>query len=77
LNLSKNWSEEATFEPPFTSTPNFDNVASKAESVGISKAYLFYGGIVETGKLDVSAVKIVNVHPENPSKYGLPTVMER
>jgi alanine dehydrogenase len=25
--------------------------------------------------LDISAVKIVNVHPKNPSKYGLPTVM--
>jgi len=26
-------------------------------------------------ELDVSAVKIVNVHPENPSRYNLPTVM--
>ena len=26
-------------------------------------------------ELDVSAVKIVNSHPENPTKYGLPTVM--
>ena len=26
-------------------------------------------------ELDVSAVKIVNVHPDNPSKYHLPTVM--
>ncbi len=26
-------------------------------------------------KLDVSAVKIVNVHPDNPTKNGLPTVM--
>jgi len=25
--------------------------------------------------LDISAVKIVNVHPENPTKNGLPTVM--
>ncbi len=25
--------------------------------------------------LDISAVKIVNVHPDNPSKQGLPTVM--
>ena len=26
-------------------------------------------------KKDISAVKVVNVHPNNPSKYGLPTVM--
>jgi len=26
-------------------------------------------------ELEVSAVKIVNSHPENPTKYGLPTVM--
>ncbi len=26
-------------------------------------------------RLDVSAVKVVNVHPENPKKHGLPTVM--
>jgi alanine dehydrogenase len=25
--------------------------------------------------LDVSAVKVVNVHPQNPAKHGLPTVM--
>jgi alanine dehydrogenase len=27
------------------------------------------------GQLNVSAVKVVNVHPENPKKYSLPTVM--
>jgi len=26
-------------------------------------------------KLDISGVKIVNVHPQNPGKFGLPTVM--
>ncbi|HDJ26043.1 MAG TPA: alanine dehydrogenase [Candidatus Bathyarchaeota archaeon] len=26
-------------------------------------------------KLDISAVKVVNVHPDNPSKHKLPTVM--
>ncbi len=47
------------------------------------KLYLFYGrysGDLRTmpsylEQLDVSAVKVVNVHPENPKKYGLPTVM--
>ncbi len=46
------------------------------------KPYLFfekYGGDLRVmpsylEKLDISAVKIVNSHPENP-KYGLPTVM--
>jgi alanine dehydrogenase len=48
-----------------------------------AKLYLFYGrysGDLRTmpsylEQLDVSAVKVVNVHPENPKKYGLPTVM--
>jgi len=26
-------------------------------------------------ELDISAVKIVNVHPDNPAKHKLPTVM--
>jgi len=43
-------------------------------------SYAKYGGDLRTmpsylEKLDVSAVKVVNVHPENPKKYGLPTVM--
>jgi alanine dehydrogenase len=48
-----------------------------------AKLYLFYGkygGDLRTmpsylEQLDVSAVKVVNVHPKNPKKYGLPTVM--
>jgi alanine dehydrogenase len=48
-----------------------------------AKLYLFYGkysGDLRTmpsylEQLDISAVKVVNVHPENPKKYGLPTVM--
>ncbi|NIR86359.1 alanine dehydrogenase [Candidatus Bathyarchaeota archaeon] len=47
------------------------------------KLYLFYDkydGDLRTmpsylEQLDVSAVKVVNVHPENPKKHGLPTVM--
>jgi len=48
-----------------------------------SKSYLYYGR--HNGDLrcmpsyleesDISAVKVVNVHPENQCKYGLPTVM--
>jgi len=48
-----------------------------------AKPYLFYkkyNGDLRTmpsylEKLDISAVKIVNVHPDNPSKYHLPTVI--
>ncbi|MEM2312510.1 MAG: alanine dehydrogenase [Candidatus Nezhaarchaeales archaeon] len=48
-----------------------------------AKIYLFYekyGGDLRSmpsylENLDVSAVKVVNVHPQNPEKYGLPTVM--
>jgi alanine dehydrogenase len=47
------------------------------------KIYLFfksYNGDLRTMPsyiegLDVSAVKVVNVHPDNRTKYGLPTVM--
>ena len=47
------------------------------------KVYLYfkkYNGDLRTmpsylEELDISAVKIVNVHPDNPSKYKLPTVM--
>jgi alanine dehydrogenase len=48
-----------------------------------AKIYLYYkkyGGDLRAmpsflENLDVSAVKIVNVHPQNPAKNGLPTVM--
>jgi alanine dehydrogenase len=48
-----------------------------------AKLYLYfskYNGDLRTmpsylEELDISAVKIVNVHPDNPSKYKLPTVM--
>ncbi len=48
-----------------------------------AKVYLFYNkykGDLRAmpsylEELDISAVKIVNVHPENNTKYGLPTVM--
>jgi len=48
-----------------------------------AKIYLFYkkyNGDLRTmpsylEELDISAVKIVNVHPENRTKYNLPTVM--
>ena len=48
-----------------------------------AKIYLYfnkYNGDLRTmpsylEELDVSAVKIVNVHPDNPSKHKLPTVM--
>ena len=48
-----------------------------------AKLYLFYekyGGDLRTmpsylEQLDISAVKVVNVHPENPKKHSLPTVM--
>ncbi len=48
-----------------------------------AKVYLFfkkYNGDLRTmpsymEELDVSAVKVVNVHPDNRTKYGLPTVM--
>jgi alanine dehydrogenase len=48
-----------------------------------AKIYLYYtkyGGDLRAmpsflEDLDISAVKIVNVHPENPTKKGLPTVM--
>jgi len=48
-----------------------------------AKLYLFYNkykGDLRAmpsylEKLDVSAVKVVNVHPENRVKYGLPTIM--
>jgi alanine dehydrogenase len=47
------------------------------------KTYVFfekYGGDFRAmpaylESIDVAGVKIVNVHPENPAKYGLPTVM--
>lgn len=48
-----------------------------------AKSYLYYGK--HNGDLrcmpsymeesDISAVKVVNVHPENPYRFGLPTVM--
>ncbi len=43
-------------------------------------SYCRYGGDLRTmpsylEKLDISAVKVVNVHPENPKRYSLPTVM--
>jgi alanine dehydrogenase len=48
-----------------------------------AKIYIFYNkynGDLRTmpsylEKLDISAVKIVNVHPDNRAKYNLPTVM--
>ena len=48
-----------------------------------AKPYLFYekyGGDLRVmpsylENMDISAVKIVNVHPNNPSRYSLPTVM--
>ena len=48
-----------------------------------AKIYLYfskYNGDLRTmpsylEELDISAVKIVNVHPDNPSKHKLPTVM--
>jgi alanine dehydrogenase len=48
-----------------------------------AKTYLYYrkyGGDLRTmpsylEDLDISAVKIVNVHPDNPSKHKIPTVM--
>src|SRR4030067_3436264 len=48
-----------------------------------AKVYLYfkkYNGDLRTmpsylEQLDISAVKIVNVHPDNPSKHKLPTVM--
>jgi len=48
-----------------------------------AKLYLFYGkykGDLRTmpsylEQMEVSAVKVVNVHPENPKKHGIPTVM--
>jgi alanine dehydrogenase len=48
-----------------------------------AKIYLYYkkyGGDLRAmpsflEDLDISAVKVVNVHPENPRKNGLPTVM--
>ena len=48
-----------------------------------AKLYLYfnkYNGDLRTmpsylEELDISAVKIVNVHPDNPSKHKLPTVM--
>jgi len=48
-----------------------------------AKLYIFYNkykGDLRTmpsylEELDISAVKIVNVHPENRTRYGLPTVM--
>jgi alanine dehydrogenase len=48
-----------------------------------AKIYLYYrkyGGDLRAmpaflEDLDISAVKIVNVHPQNPAKNGLPTVM--
>ena len=47
------------------------------------KSYLFYtedNGDLRTmpsylEELEISAVKIVNVHPDNPKKYKLPSVM--
>jgi len=61
--------------------------AFKAKGLGHAqmpaKIYLFYNkykGDLRAmpsylEELDISAVKIVNSHPENPTKYGLPTVM--
>ncbi|MBE0512373.1 ornithine cyclodeaminase family protein, partial [Candidatus Bathyarchaeota archaeon] len=61
--------------------------AFKAKGLGHAqmpaKVYLFYkkykGDLRAMPsyleELDISAVKIVNVHPENRAKYGLPTVM--
>ena len=61
--------------------------AFKAKGLGHAqmpaKVYLFYNkykGDLRAmpsylEELDISAVKIVNVHPENRAKYGLPTVM--
>jgi len=48
-----------------------------------AKLYLFYPkykGDLRTmpsylEQMDISAVKVVNVHPENPKKHGLPTVI--
>ena len=48
-----------------------------------SKVYLQYAkynGDLRTmpaylERLDTSAFKLVNVHPDNPKKYGMPTVM--
>ncbi len=62
-------------------------LAFKAKGLGRAqmpaKTYIFYGkykGDLRAmpsylEELDISAVKIVNSHPENPTKYGLPTVM--
>jgi len=62
-------------------------LAFKQKGLGLvqmpAKIYLYYskyGGDLRAmpsflEDLDISAVKIVNVHPENPSKNGLPTVM--
>jgi len=61
--------------------------AFKAKGLGHAqmpaKIYLFYNkykGDLRAmpsylQELDISAVKIVNSHPENPTKHGLPTVM--
>jgi len=61
--------------------------AFKAKGLGHAqmpaKVYLFYNKYKGDLRampsyledLDISAVKIVNVHPENRAKYGLPTVM--
>ena len=61
--------------------------AFKAKGLGNAqmpaKIYLFYNkykGDLRAmpsylEELDISAVKIVNSHPENPTKHGLPTVM--
>ena len=61
--------------------------AFKAKGLGHvqmpAKVYIFYNkykGDLRAmpsylEELDISAVKIVNVHPENRAKYGLPTVM--
>ena len=61
--------------------------AFKAKGLGHAqmpaKVYIFYNkykGDLRAmpsylEELDISAVKIVNVHPENRTKYGLPTVM--
>jgi alanine dehydrogenase len=61
--------------------------AFKAKGLGHAqmpaKIYLFYNkykGDLRAmpsylEELDISAVKIVNSHPENPTKHGLPTVM--
>jgi alanine dehydrogenase len=48
-----------------------------------AKSYLYYkkyNGDLRTmpsylEELDISAVKVVNVHPENPSRHNIPTVM--